>query len=582
MAQIISGESKKDDGSPRKKEMSMEIRLLLSFALMGAILFITPYYYKAIAPPAKPGAKAPAASERLKASGTQPAPIVNAGAKPAPPAEPRPVPGVAVGESESTFVVETTLYRIMFSNRGAVVRSWTLNKYRDHAGKPLELVNTAAKVDAPFLAYFRAQKPATDLSAALWVAKPDPDGLGISYQFSDGRVSASKSFRFTRDSYQSQVATEVRQDGKPLPHAVEWRGGFGDMAVPNPTANQHVLHWDSAAGKLVKTEAKSAKDGPVVSSGAYSFAGIEDTYFVAAFLPQDAATVDVVTFGDTVRTPVEQKEQPFPGVAVGSPEGANRFDLFVGPKDVDILRRVNPKLEQLVDFGWFAFIAKPLFLIVHWTAEHLVRNYGWAIIIVTIGINFLLFPLRAASMKSMKKMQSLQPQIAAINEKYRNIGMRDPKKADQNQEVMDLYKKHGVNPAGGCVPMLLQIPFFIAFYKVLSVSIELRNANWLWVTDLSQPEHLPIRILPVAMIITQFLMQKMTPSTVGDPNQQRIMMLMPLMLGFMFYGVSSGLVLYWLTGNLVSIAQQLFFNRTVTVKDIAQPVPAKKIKSSRR
>jgi YidC/Oxa1 family membrane protein insertase len=223
-----------------------------------------------------------------------------------------------------------------------------------------------------------------------------------------------------------------------------------------------------------------------------------------------------------------------------------------------------------------------LFLIVHWTAEHLVRNYGWAIIVVTIGINFLLFPLRAASMKSMKKMQSLQPQIAAINEKYRNIGMRDPKKADQNQEVMDLYKKHGVNPAGGCVPMLLQIPFFIAFYKVLSVSIELRNANWLWVTDLSQPEHLPIRILPVAMIITQFLMQKMTPSTVGDPNQQRIMMLMPLMLGFMFYGVSSGLVLYWLTGNLVSIAQQLFFNRTVTVKDIAQPVPAKKIKSSRR
>jgi len=182
----------------------------------------------------------------------------------------------------------------------------------------------------------------------------------------------------------------------------------------------------------------------------------------------------------------------------------------------------------------------------------------------------------------MKRMQSLQPQIAAINEKYRNVGMRDPRKAQQNQEVMELYKKHGINPMGGCFPMLLQIPFFIAFYKVLTVSIEMRHANWLWVTDLSQPEHLPIKVLPIAMIATQFVMQKMTPSTTVDPTQRKMMMLMPLFLGYMFYWMSSGLVLYWLTGNLVGIAQQWFFNRTITAADVAQPVQTKKGKNTRK
>lgn len=216
----------------------------------------------------------------------------------------------------------------------------------------------------------------------------------------------------------------------------------------------------------------------------------------------------------------------------------------------------------------------------NWVNDNLAHNYGWAIVIVTVVINFLMLPLRYTSMKSMKKMQSLQPQIKAINEKYKGIGLRDPRKAEQNQEVMALYKQHGVNPTGGCFPMLLQIPFFFAFYKVLTVAIELRGASWLWVTDLSQPEHLPIRILPITMIITQFIQQKMTPSTMGDPTQQRIMMMMPLMLGFMFYGVSSGLVLYWLTGNVIGIAQQWFFNKTMATP---APVAAEsKVVSKRR
>jgi len=180
-------------------------------------------------------------------------------------------------------------------------------------------------------------------------------------------------------------------------------------------------------------------------------------------------------------------------------------------------------------------------------------------------------------MKSMRKMQALKPQIDEINKRYKNVGLRDPKKAEQNQEVMELYKQHGVNPMGGCMPMILQIPFFIAFYKVLSIAIELRGAPWIWwVTDLSQPEHLAIRVLPVTMIGTQFILQRMTPAAGGDPSQQKMMMLMPLFMGFMFYGVSSGLVLYWLTGNVIGIAQQLLINRMTPAPVVAPPVKTQK------
>jgi YidC/Oxa1 family membrane protein insertase len=181
----------------------------------------------------------------------------------------------------------------------------------------------------------------------------------------------------------------------------------------------------------------------------------------------------------------------------------------------------------------------------------------------------------------MKKMQALKPQIDAINEKYKGISMRDPRKQQQNEETMALYKKHGANPMGGCLPMIIQIPFFIAFYRVLAVSIELRHANWLWVSDLSAPEHLAIRILPIAMIATQFVMQKMTPATSVDPNQQRMMLMMPLVMGFIFYGLPSGLVLYYFTSNLVGIAQQVFFNKTVTVADMPLPPPPVKKQNGR-
>jgi len=207
-------------------------------------------------------------------------------------------------------------------------------------------------------------------------------------------------------------------------------------------------------------------------------------------------------------------------------------------------------------------------------------------VLVTFAINMVLFPLRFSSMRSAKKMQALQPQIKALNDKYKDLPLRDPRKQEQQAEMMELYKKHGVNPVGGCVPMVLQLPFLIGFYTVLTVAIEMRGANWLWIPDLSQAETgffaalgPPIRLLPLLLIVAQFLQQKMTPSPGMDPAQQKMMLFMPLVLGFMFYGQPAGLVLYWLTGGLVGIAQQWLLSRggsTPPAVELIPPVKKKK------
>ncbi len=553
-----------------KKDLSMEKRLVLAFILMGAVLFTAPYIFKA---PPQPPAKQTSAVPP-KAGTTQPAPVQAAANPEKPAAAPAPAAGsipVESAASEDLFTVDTPVYRVTLSNRGAVVRSWKLKKYTA-GGKPLELVNTASTVDFPFALYFKTA-PSANPNTALFKAEPQPNGLGIIYTFSDGHLVVQKKFLFTKSSYQTQISTEVTQDGKPVPHLIEWRGGFGDAAVPNPAVDTISLRYDATDGKLITEGAKAAKNGPVSENGVFSFAGIGDKYFDAVFLPETTSRFDAMTFADNVPTTVNTTAANFVGTAVGG-AGVNLFDLFVGPKDVDILRNVNPKLELLIDYGWFSFLAKPLFIALHWTADHVIHSYGWSIIVVTIVINFILFPLKVSSMRSMKKMQSLQQQVQAINDKYKGVSVRDPKAADKNTELMDLYKANGVNPAGGCLPMALQIPFFIAFYKVLSVSIEMRGASWLWVHDLSTVESLPIHLLPIVMIITQFISQKMTPTTATvDPSQQKMMMFMPLIFGFMFYNLPAGVVLYYLTSNLVGIAQQMFFNKTITVSDLPQPQP---------
>ncbi|HEX8983929.1 MAG TPA: membrane protein insertase YidC [Bryobacteraceae bacterium] len=568
MADITNGPKQLNS----KQEPPMEKRLLLAFLLMAAVLFATPYFYRLVNPPRPVKPAPPAAAVVAKPAETAAAQPPAAPESPAEAAAPVAPAQATSATREDLFTIETSLYRVVLSNRGGVVRSWVLKKFKTGAGTPLELVSApgAAKTGYPFALTFRDKAPALDVNQALYTATPAPGGLGVDYDFSDGKVAVHKSFRFDRNSYLSQVSSRVSQNGVGIPNLFQWRGGFGDAAVPAAASRQRIVFWDATGGKLHTEEAKSAKDGPVTESGNYSFAGIEDTYFAAVFSPHGTSSFVIRTVSDTVPGAVDKAEAPHAGAEVGG-AAENEFSLFVGPKDLDLLRKIDPRLEQMVDFGWFSLLAKPLFFLLNWLNDNLVHNYGWAIVLATILINFALLPMRLSSMKSMKRMQALKPQVDVINAKYKNVGLRDPKKAEQNAEVMELYKKHGVNPMGGCLPMVIQIPFFIAFYKVLTVAIEMRGASWLWVHDLSQPEQLAIRILPVAMIVAQFVMQKMTPNPSADPNQQRVMMLMPLIFGFMFYSVSSGLVLYWLTSNLVGIVQQWFINRSMP--DIA-PQPA--------
>ncbi len=545
------------------KELSMEMRLLLTFILMGLVLFLTPYFMKTTAPPppakkAAAGAGETGVKEAPKEKKEVPPPVVPS----------QPPPGqVSAERQDDAILLETELYRVQFSNRGAVVRSWVLKKYRDNAGKPVELVNPVGgtQLGFPFSVRLKGAQVSPGPNSVLYAAKRSADGLTISFEFSDGKLHAKKTFSFDRSRYRVQFSSEISDQGRVVPHLVEWRGGFGDFSVTNTLSTQHATYFDTTDNKLIVNDVGKAKNGPLTVSGRFGFAGIEDTYFAAVMLPPAGSTLEVETISDKLPFVAEQnKEEPHIGVALGG-EGVNQALLFVGPKDIDVLRALDPKLEQMVDFGWFWFLAKPLFFSLNYVNSKFIHNYGWAIVVVTILINILLMPLKISNIKSMKKMSELQPQIQAIQARYSNIPMRDPRRQQQQQETMDLYKKHGVNPLGGCVPMALQMPFFFAFYKVLMVAIELRGAHWLWVTDLSQPEHLAIRILPVATIITQFLMQRMTPSTTTDPQQQRIMQFMPLMFIFIFYSVASGLVLYWLTGNLVGIAQQYFFNRMMGV-----------------
>jgi YidC/Oxa1 family membrane protein insertase len=572
---------------PGKKELSMEQRLLLAFVLMGLVLFLTPYFYKAPPPPAKTTAPAPASSQASPAPAAAPAVTKTAEAAPTAPATP--VPGQIVASSEQQFAVDTDIYHITLSNRGGTVRSWILKKYHDKEGKPLELVNAASysKVAPPMSIVLRDDKAADALNYGLYVAKPAPNGLGIEYEFSDGKNYAKKTFQFSNSggahAYLSQIETEVTINGTPTDHMIQWRGGFGDATVLNRVAEQHAVYFDPhesgtlglTQGKLTTKDAKSVKDGPVLTTGTYSFAGLDDRFFAAVFLPKDNTTVKVETIKDDVPPAPAGKEEMRVGVEVGG-DSVNRFTLFVGPKDIDLLRRVDPKLQQMIDWGWYGVIAKPLFLAMHWVNDNFVHNYGWSIVLITIAINLVLLPLRLKSMKSQRKMQSLQPKLAAINAKYKGLSMRDPKKAEQNQEVMDFYKKEGVNPMGGCLPMIIQLPLIYAFYKVLAVTIEMRGAHWLWISDLSQPELLPIHILPLVMIVSQFVMQKMTPNPGMDPSQAKMMMFMPLMFGFLFYNFSSGLVLYWLTSNLVGIAQQWAVNRMMPAPPPPPPPAAVK------
>jgi YidC/Oxa1 family membrane protein insertase len=538
--------------------------LLIAFALMGLAVFGMQYF--APAPPAANPAPKPATQTPKPEAPTQMAAPAPAGAtKTAPPVSP-----AATAAKEEIIKVETDLYRVQFSNKGAVVHSWILKKYKDSRGRPLQLAPEAGagKVGYPFAIQLNGKELAPNLNWYLYAAKQSPDGLSVEFEYAFNNTRSKKTFQFQKDKYVVQITSDLTINGAPVEHNLAWRGGFGDQHAYNAFGLGQTVRLlpDKSAPEI--RAAKEVDGAWTTDTANFVFAGLQDQYFAAVVVNRFGKPIELQTTSDTFVAPASTDKTPVPNIGMGIGGAAkNDFLFFIGPKDVQILGAVDPRLEKLVDFGtWFGIVAKPLFYALNWVNDKFLHNYGWSIIVVTLIINLLTLPLKLSSMKSMQKTSLIQPEIQRINEKYKGIAMTDPRAAKKNEEMMELYKKHGVNPAGGCLPLLLQMPFLIGFYSVLSVAIEMRQAQWLWVGDLSQPETLPIRLLPVAMVITQFLLQKMTPSAGMDPQQQRIMLLMPLMFAFMFYGASSGLVLYWLTGNVFAMAQQYIYMKLSPLK----------------
>ncbi|HXC43823.1 MAG TPA: membrane protein insertase YidC [Candidatus Dormibacteraeota bacterium] len=577
-----------------QQEPGAERRLLLVFLLTFVVLIIFQPLLKKFFPQ-------PAPAEKSVPAQTAPAPST-APAAPTSPAAIVAAPVVNASKqaaSEAETVIENDLYRITFTNRGAQVKSWILKKFdNDVQNGRLDLVNPAAaqKLGYPLSLWTYDETLRNKLSSALYVTSNEGQLTApatITFEYADQDVSVHKTFRFDH-TYVLNVETSVVYKGAEIFAAPAWPGGFGDEITPAAYAAAGIdYHSDASTDKsalvfpnfVLRLKVKAISGGNTLK-GPFEWAGTGDQYFTAIFIPDDPSATALVTLHGSMDIAQKPGFNPIGaskdtatvdllGAAVGSVRGATSERVFVGPKEIAVLDTVpvptikndNADLRGIVDYGWWGILARPLFLWLKWTYNHIVPNWGWAIVIQTLIITIALLPLRITQMKSMLKMQRVAPQIKNIQEKYKKYSLRDPRKAAMNEEVAALYKKEGVNPAGGCLPMIIQMPFLIAYYKMLGVALELRHAHWLWIGDLSAADV----VLPILMVVSMVVMQRMTPQAGMDPAQQKMMtVMMPLMMGFIFFRLPAGLNLYYTESNLISIAQQAIMNRTTLGREMRE------------
>ena len=555
--------------------------LLSVFLALGLLQYLLP----------KPPQPKPQEKGQQQQSQPTPSPAASPSASTTSARPKTPAPTVKVlvkgAASETESVLENDYFRITFSNRGAVLKSWLLigkNKsgggyrYTDNNGKPFDLVNQliAPQLGYPLSLFTYDDQLKTKLNEALYVANLSKDSL--TFEYSDGEVAVRKVFHLEKNHI-LDIETEVTRGGQKVQAFPQWPSGLGDqLSAGSFVASK--IDWE----KNGEVERRAVSSGGFFRSkkwiaggetlpGPYNWVAVADQYFAVAFMPQDPKDVILITLNSQAEAP-KNADKPndakdktnVVGAAFGNTSGLTQMRIFGGPKAVDLLEGTQaqaggPDLRGIYDFGTFSFIARPLFLWLKWTYEHWIPNWGWSIAFLTIVITMALLPLRISSMKSSLRMQRIQPQIKAINEKYKRYGITDPRRAEMQKEMSALYKKEGVNPVGGCFPLLLQMPFLFAFYAMLGNAIELRQAGWLWIHDLSAPD--PLHILPILIIVAMYVQQKSAPQAGMDPAQQKIMTFMgPLMIGGFSWGVASGLSIYWALSTLLGYAQQLVINRS--------------------
>ena len=474
------------------------------------------------------------------------------------------------------IVVETSKVRAVFSNRGAKIVHWILKEFRDNAGQPLDLVpgDAGDATVKPFTLIVDDQAISARLNEAIYRvtvngspvadkvdATASPQTIVFEAAASDG-LNVRKSFSLEPTSYVVNFSTTVQVGQEELNPTIQWGPGLGDDIARTPPSSffspattlpaQPIVYRDGDVERL-DPNSSGSQEGP------FKYTGIDDHYF-ALILLNDVP-------GRTVKIEYQPQHVPLandPTISSKYVSAAVRFAappvtarFFYGPKVFEDLRDIDPELTRAMNFGIFSWLAVPLLGALKWV-QGFVGNWGWSIVVLTILINMAMFPLRHKSVVSMRKMQEIQPQMKAIQERYAKYKVTDPERQKMNTEVMALYKSKGVNPAAGCIPMLLTLPFLIAFYSMLQMAIEIRGANFMgWITNLSAPD--PYFILPIAMGAVQFWQTKLQPAG-GDPTQQKIMMFMPLMFAMMSFSFASGLVLYWLVSTLFAIVQQYFTN----------------------
>ncbi|MCX6537979.1 MAG: membrane protein insertase YidC [Acidobacteria bacterium] len=582
----------------------MEKRVLIAVVLSFLVL----YAYQSLFMP-KPVAKPPARTAQSQAAtgtgaisaaaaGSQTATAQPAGAAtataPSTVASPAGVQApvgakvdVLIGDTDARDVlVDTETIRATFTNQGATLKNWSLKRYTDKAGKPLDLVpqdvprnvrpfsidtGNASVDDRLNSALFRVEGdgPSTDPKTGVAL-------VAFEYREASG-LRARKTFAINPKNYTIEASLGTTSGVEVANLALKMGYGLGDVgAAATSQYSKKPAGILFRAGSIERHDAKAIVTQPTYE-GDVRWGGVDDHYFMSAALfavPGARLVYDTTSVpnadGKTTRDYVSYTVKP--------PAGSNAtIRFFIGPKQFDLLQGIDQELVRAVDFGWFAFISVPLLRMLNGINDYL-HNYGWSIIALTLFINLVIFPLRHKSVVSMRKMQGLQPEIKAIQDRYGKLKATDPEKQKMNTELMELYKQRGVNPASGCLPMLLTMPVLFAFYNLLSQAIELRGAPFaFWIKDLSLQD--PLYVTPVLMGITMVVQQKMTPST-ADPVQQKMFMFMPIVFTGMFLWAPSGLVIYWFFSNLLAILQQVITNRIIgpQVVHVVRPAAERKLK----
>ena len=532
----------------------MEKRIFLAIVISVAFLFI----WSAVAPKffpelvKKPEPAKPAVEKTTTAvPSAQPAPAKTATITPTTPMTTSPVSA----ERVQLTVIDKPEYTATFRNRGAQLVSFKLKKYAQKYTKaPVELVKAREpnRDDFPFALEGQNGPLMQQLNSALYTVseREDRGDRVVEYRYSDGRVTATKTFRFSKQPYLFTFSVSVTPA---TPYRVQVGPGIRTLE-PQEVDSRFVM-----SGGIYEHEEKfrmvPREKTAFLPIGTVQYVGVSDNYFLALMRPTHGG--DGVLKRGSIEDPKTKKkhEDYYAGVNAAS-DGVVSGDAFFGPKETKLLDGYG--FGDALQFGWLGLIARFLLSALTWINQF-THNYGWAIVVLTILIKIVLYPLQHKQTVSMKKMQKAQPKIEAIKAKYKKSRTNAEERQKMNVEVMQLYQKEGINPMAGCLPLLLQLPILWGFYNLLSHAIELRGAPFmLWIHDLSEKD--PTYVLPILMTITMFLQTYMMPAT-GDPAQRKIFLAMPFIFGFLFKDFACGLVLYWLVQNILTIIQQWIMNK---------------------